>query len=59
MNVMSPNFFSENYNYNVIYIFHRDIPYKVEIISPQSLHYKHTFSSFALYATCQLHKTLC
>jgi len=43
---MPPNFFSETYN--EIYIFYGDIPYKVEIIFPKSLHYEHTFFIFAL-----------
>jgi len=50
MKVVSPNFFLETYNYDEICLFHGDIPYKVKIILPQSLHYNHTFSSFALYA---------
>jgi hypothetical protein len=32
-----------NYIYNEIYMFHGYILYKVGVISPQSLRYKHTF----------------
>jgi hypothetical protein len=59
MKVMPPDFFSETYNYNEIYLFYGDIPNKVEIIFPHSLHYEHTFFGFALQAVCQLHKTPC
>jgi hypothetical protein len=45
---MPPNFFSETYNNNEIYIFYGGIPYKVEILFPQCLHYEHTFFIFAL-----------
>jgi len=54
MKVMPPNFFSENYNYNEIYIFYGDIPYKVEIILLKVSIMNTLFSAllYKLYASC-------
>jgi len=63
MKVISPLFFfyrNYNHNYNEIYIHHRYINLKVEIIFPHSIpHYQHTFTTFAWDTVCWSHKTLC
>ena len=53
-------FFLRNchYNYNKIHISHGYILYKFQIIFWHSLHYQHTFPTFAWDTVCQSHKTI-